>query len=101
MGKWIRSYDSEEFDSEEAARDAAAECVDIDDIVAQVDNELTTWDLIKELERLNSPLYYDLCDKAIEQVLEDCFFEIEEDEEEEEEEEEDDPYAVTNPMAFY
>lgn len=84
MAKWIRSYDCEEFESEEAARDAAAECVDIDDIVAQVGNELTTWDLIKELARLDSPLYYDLLDAATEQAFEDYFSEVDDDEEFEE-----------------
>ena len=84
MAKWIRCYDSEEFDSEEAAWDAAAEFVDVDDIVAQVGYELTTWDLIKELARLGSPLYYDLLDAAIRQVFEDYFSEVDDDEEFEE-----------------
>ena len=83
MAKWIRSYDCKEFDSEKAARDAAAELIYINDIVAQVGNELTTWDLIKELARLDSPLYYSLLDAAIEQAFEDYFSEVDEKEFEE------------------
>ena len=79
MTRWIRSYDDEELEDEEAAREAAAESVDIYDIVAQVGNELTIWDLIKELARLDSPLYYDLLNAAIEQAFEDYFSEVEED----------------------
>ena len=83
MVKWIR-YDCEEFDSEESARDAAAGLINIDDIVAQVGNELTTWDLIKELARLDSPLYYNLLDAAIKQAFEDYFSEVDDEEEFEE-----------------
>ena len=81
MAKWICSYDNKEFENEEAAREAAMNIINIDDIVAQVGNKLTTWDLIKELARLDSPLYYELFDAATEQILEDYFSEINEDEE--------------------
>ena len=79
MAKWVRSYDDEEFENEEAARDAAAESIDIDDIVNQIGNDLTVWDLIEELGRLESPLYYQLYEAAIEAEFNACYTELEED----------------------
>lgn len=79
MARWIRSYDNEEFENEEAARDAVAESIDTDDIVNQIGNDLTVWDLIEELGRLESPLYFQLFEAAIEAEFNACYTELEED----------------------
>lgn len=94
--KWECLIDGSEFDTEEDAREAARERVDFDDVCAQIGNDITYEDLIKELARLDSPIYYQLLQAAEDQVLEDYFSEIEA-----EDEEEDDPYIIKSPMSFY
>ena len=79
MAKWIRSYDDEKFENEEAARDAAAESIDIDDIADQIENNLMIYDLIRELERLESPLYFKLLEAASETRFNACYTELKED----------------------
>lgn len=79
MAKWVRSYDNEEFENEEAAREAAAQSIDIDVIVDQIENNLMIYDLIRELERLESPLYFQLLEEAIEAEFSDFYTELEED----------------------
>ena len=76
MAKWVRSYDDEEFEDEEAARDAAAQSIDIDDIADQIENNLMIYDLIRELERLESPLYFQLLKAAIEARFNACYTEL-------------------------
>ena len=83
MIKWECLIDGSEFDTEEAARDAARENVDFDDVCAQIGNVITCEDLIKELARLDSPIYYDLLQAAEDQVFEEYFAITEDDEEDE------------------
>lgn len=99
--KWECLIDGSEFDTEEDAREAARERVDFDDVCAQIGNDITYEDLIRELARLDSPMYYDLLQAAENQVFEDYFSTIEAEDEEEDPFNENDPYVVTNPMAFY
>ena len=94
--KWECLIDGSEFDTEEDAREAARERVDFDDVCAQIGNDITYEDLIKELARLDSPVYYKLLEAAEDQVFEEYFSTIEA-----EDEEEDDPYTIKDPMSFY
>ena len=94
--KWECLIDGSEFDTEEDAREAARERVDFDDVCAQIGNDVTYEDLIAELARLDSPIYYKLLEAAEDQVFEEYFSTIEA-----EDEEEDDPYTIKDPMSFY
>ena len=75
MTKWIYEVDSSEYFSEEAAREAAKEVTTMDDVVAQLGNTITYEDLLRELARLDSPMFYDLLAAAEEQVFHDYFYE--------------------------
>lgn len=97
MIKWECLIDGSEFDTEEDAREAARERVGFTDVCAQIGNDITYEDLIRELARLDSPMYYDLLQAAENQVFEDYFSTIEV----EDEEEDDDPYTLKDPMSFY
>lgn len=79
--KWECLIDGSEYDTEEEAREAARERVDFDDVCAQIGNDITYEDLIKELARLDSPIYYQLLEAAENQVFEDYFSTIEEEDE--------------------
>ena len=81
--KWECLIDGSEYDTEEEAREAARERVDFDDVCAQIGNDITYEDLIKELARLDSPIYYQLLEAAENQVFEDYFSTIEASEEDE------------------
>lgn len=76
----------EEFDDQDEAWDAAGELFwdsgDFDDLWQ---NEVDGLEIFKELERLNSPLYYELLDKICERIS--CsIIEVETEDEDEEEE---------------
>ena len=96
MIKWVSEINGSEYDSEEKARDAAMEMVDMDDIVAEIGNDITYADLIKELQKYDSPLFYDLLAAAHETVFDEVFYTIDEEEDEDE-----DPYTVKSPIHFY
>lgn len=85
MSKWVCSIDGTEYKTENEAREIALEHVSMDDVEAQIGNAITYSDLLRELQRLNSPLYWDLYEAACEEVFEDYFSEVDDDEEEEEE----------------
>lgn len=85
MSKWVCSIDCTEYKTEDEAREIVFEHVSMDDVEAQIGNSITYSDLLRELQRLNSPLYQELCEAACEQVFEDYFSEVDDDEEEEEE----------------
>lgn len=85
MSKWVLEVTGTEYKTEDEARDAALEYVSIDDVEAQIGNAITYSDLLRELARLNSPLYWKLYEAACEQVFEDYISEIDDDEEIEEE----------------
>ena len=82
MTKWECLIDGSEFDTEEDAREAARERVGFDDVCAQIGNDITYEDLIKELARLDSPMYYDLLQAAEDQAFEEYFSTIEEEKDE-------------------
>ena len=77
MIKWECLIDGSEFDTEEDARAAACERVDFDDVCAQIGINITCKDLIKELARLDSPMFYELLQAAEDQAFEDYFSTIE------------------------
>lgn len=102
MSKWVRDWDDETFDSEERAREDAEISVEYEDLEYLVNYEISLTDIIKELQRLESPLFWRLYDEAVEQYFKDNYHE----EAEEEEEEEGSlpgsyPYTETKPKAFY
>ena len=85
MSKWVFEVTNTEYKTEDEARDAALEYVSMDDVEAQIGNALTYRDLLQELQRLDSPLYWKLYEAACDQVFEDYISEIDDDDEEEEE----------------
>lgn len=104
MSKWVRDWDDETFDSEEEAREDAATNVEYEDLEDLVNYEVSLIDIIKELQRLDSPLFYRLFNSAVEQYFKDNYYEATEEEAEEEEEDsfhESYPYTETKPKAFY
>lgn len=82
MTKWICQLDNQEYDSEEAARDAVSEYIDASDFEQVIDNygAVTFDDIIEELQRLDSPLYYKLLEEVHERVFRDYFYEVADDE---------------------
>ena len=76
----------EEFEDQDEAWEAAEEMFwDSDDFEQFWQDEIDGLEIFKELERLNSPLYYELLDKICEQIS--CSIVAVEDENEDEEEE--------------
>lgn len=82
MPKWYCEVDGREFSTEEEAIDAAFEYVDTCDIENCIGEEITMKDIIKELARLDSHLYWKLLELAHQRIFEDYFGEIDDDEEE-------------------
>ena len=103
MSKWVREWDDESFDSEEEAREDAETSVEYEDLENAVNYEVSLMDIIEELQRLDSPLFYRLFNSAVEQYFKDNYYEATEEEEEEEEDsfQESYPYTETKPKAFY
>ena len=87
MTKWICQIDCQEYDSEESARDAALDYIDTCDFeqVIEKNGAITFDDIIEELKRLDSPLYYKLLEEARERIFHDYFYEEVDDEEEDNE----------------
>lgn len=82
MTKWICQLDSQEYESEEAAQNATLDYIDICDFeqIVGENGAITFADIIKELQRLDSPLYYNLLEQAQERVFRDYFYEVADDE---------------------
>lgn len=87
MTKWICQIDNQEYNSEEAAQDAAYEYICTYDFkqVIGANETITLDDIIKELQRLDSPLYYKLLEEIEERIFQDYFYEVSDDEEEDNE----------------
>lgn len=88
MTKWICQIDNQEYNSEEAARDAVYEYIDTYDFEQTIgaNETITLDDIIKELQRLDSPLYYKMLEEVEERIFQDYFYKVEDDEEEEDNE---------------
>lgn len=82
MSKWICQIDNQEYESEEEARDAVFAYIDTCDFERAVEcgGAVTFSDIIKELRRLESPLYYQLLEEIEETIFHDYFYEEAEDE---------------------
>ena len=84
MTKWICQIDNQEYNSEEAVRDAVNEYIctyDFEQVIG-ANETITLDDIIKELQRLDSPLYYKLLEEIEERIFQDYFYEVSDDEEE-------------------
>lgn len=83
--KFICSIDNSEYENEESAQEAVCNYIDDTDLINQIEIgvEIDLHDIINELKRLDSPLYYNLIELAHDQVFEEYFYEEEEEEEEE------------------
>ena len=83
MTKWICQIDCQEYDSEEEARDATLDYIDTCDFeqVIEENGAITFDDIIEELKRLDSPLYYKLLEEARERIFRDYFYEESEEDE--------------------
>lgn len=84
MPKWYCEIDGREFSTEDEAIDAALEYVETYDIENCIGDEITMKDIMEELARLNSPLYWELVNLARQRVFEFYFGKIDAEEEENE-----------------
>lgn len=66
---WESLIDGTEFATEEEAREHAREHTDFDDIVNQIGNNITYTDLVRELAKCNSGLFYQLLEEAENEVF--------------------------------
>ncbi len=98
MTKWEYCVDGTEYDTPELARERVREDLDEFDLEAAVNINVSPLDMILELQRLDSPLFYQLLTDAEEMCFEERVSEIEA---EEDPFNENDPYVITSPMAFY
>lgn len=78
---WESLIDGTEFATEEEAREHAREHTDFDDIVNQCGNSITYEDLIRELAKYNSELYYQLVEEAENEVFDNIILTRESEEE--------------------
>lgn len=83
MSKWICQIDGQEYNSEEEAQNAALDHINICDFeqALEYDGLVTFSDIIKELQRLESPLYYRLLEEVQERIFQDYFYEESEEDE--------------------
>lgn len=83
MSKWICEIDGREYKSEEEAQEGALDYIDICDFEQAIkyDESVTFSDIIKELQRLESPLYYRLLEEVQETIFHDYFYEESEEDE--------------------
>lgn len=83
MSKWVCEINGQEYNSEEEARDAVLDHINIYDFKEVMENggSVTFGDIIKELQRLESPLYYKLLEEVEETIFHDYFYEESEEDE--------------------
>ena len=85
MGQWWCDYSHDVYDTEEEAKEAALEFfnyLDIQDFI--IDEYYWFGKMLKELARLNSPLYYEILAEAEANFLEEAIGEYDDDEDESE-----------------
>ena len=80
---WESLIDGTEFATEEEAREHAREHTDFDDIVNQIGNNITYTDLVRELAKYDSPLFYQLLEEAENETFDNIIGTIEVGDEEE------------------
>lgn len=83
MSKWVCEIYGREYESEEEARIAALNYIDICDFERAIERgrSVTFADIIKELQRLESPLYYKLLEEVENTVFHSYFYEESEEDE--------------------
>lgn len=81
MAKYICSINNYEYDNEELAREAAIEFVEDCDLIDRIklEVEVSLFDVINELRKIDSPLYFKLLEAAQEHIFENFFYEEDED----------------------
>lgn len=77
---WESLIDGTEFATEEEAREHAREHTDFDDIVNQIGNNITYEDLVRELAKFDSGLFYQLLEEAENEVFDNIISTYEADE---------------------
>ena len=77
---WESLIDGTEFATEEKAREHAREHTDFDDIVNQIGNNITYEDLVRELAKFDSGLFYQLLEEAENEVFDNIISTYEADE---------------------
>ena len=82
MMKYIDGFTGVEYVEEEDARDAILDRLDEDDVEEQLQFIATPSEILNELRRLESPLYFRALDAATESILDDYLIEEEVDEDE-------------------
>lgn len=83
MSKWVCQIDNQEYESEEEARDAVLDYITTCDFEQAIEcgESVSFADIIKELSRLDSPLYYKLLEEVQETIFHDYFYEESEEDE--------------------
>lgn len=77
---WESLIDGTEFPTEDDAREYVREHVDFDDIVNQIGNNITYEDLVRELAKFDSGLFYQLLEEAENEVFDNIISTYEADE---------------------
>ena len=80
--KYKCEFDRSVVLNEEEVYDHAAEGLTFIDIAERIGIEVSKTEIVKELARLESPLFYTLYDAAIAECIEDFYYEIEDEEDE-------------------
>ena len=73
--KWVNQNDGSEFETEEQAREVAAENVTWTDITSRLGYNISYEAVVQELQRLGSPLFDKLFEEATEEIFHDYFYE--------------------------
>ena len=83
MSKWVCQIDGREYESEEEAQDATLAYIDTCDFKQAIEygGSVCFADIIRELQRLESPLYYRLLEEVQETIFHDYFYEESEEDE--------------------
>ena len=90
MAKYIREWDDHIFETEEEAREDCYDSIEWDDIVNTIEySDTIDWKdtpiiaLLKELRRLDSPLFWDIYEATYEGCFDERYYLTGEEEEEE------------------
>lgn len=83
MSKWVCEIDGQEYESEEEAREGVLDYIDTCDFERAIEygRSVCFADIIRELSRLDSPLYYKLLEEVQETIFHDYFCEESEEDE--------------------
>ena len=80
--KWIDERYGSEYDTEAEAYEDVLQAVDIYDMADEVGNcGITLIDIIKELQKYDSPLFYELLENTRQRIFDAYFYTIDEEDE--------------------